>query len=146
MKRNKKDKETEKEFEDLRNQLARALADYDNLRKRIEKDKEVYRQLASLEVVAKLLPVFDMLDEAQKHLQDSGLAIAINEFKEVLSEEGVEEIFSKPGTKFDENLHEAVDVVKNKKGKDSEIVEEILSGWKFKDGPIIRPAKVKVTS
>ncbi|OGM03065.1 nucleotide exchange factor GrpE [Candidatus Woesebacteria bacterium GWA1_41_8] len=138
-----KEKFSEKEFGQIRDQLVRALADYDNLRKRVEKEKEQFKYLASLSVIEKLLPVFDMLEEAQKHLQDSGLAITINEFLTVLKEEGIEKIDARKGTKFDEELHEAVEVVSSP-GKDGEIVEEVLTGWKFSEGPVIRPAKVKV--
>jgi len=143
-KRKKAEKVSEEEFRKTREQLVRTLADYDNLRKRVEKEKEQLRFLASLSIIEKLLPVLDMLEEAQKHLQDSGLAITINEFLGILKEEGIEKIDSKKGTKFDAELHEATEAVAGD-GKEGEIVEEVLTGWKFVDGPVIRPAKVKVT-
>lgn len=133
--------------DELKKQLARALADYDNLRKRVEREREDIGKLAKATVVARLLPVYDMLEGAQKHLNDSGLAITIEEFKKVLEEEGVEKIEVKPGDEFNEELHEAVEVVdKERKSKkeNGKISEVILTGWKLVDGPIIRPAKVKV--
>lgn len=132
------------ELDNFKNQLARALADYDNLKKRVEKEKEEYKKFASLTLIARMLPVFDMLEDAQGHLNDSGLAITIKEFEDVLREEGVKRIKAKKGEKFDEDLHEAVDVVKDAKMKDGGIVEEVASGWKYEEGPTIRPAKVKV--
>ena len=141
----KKDKvDSKDELENFKNQLARALADYDNLKKRVEKEKEEYRKFANLILITKLLPVFDMLEDAQKHLNDSGLAITMKEFAEVLEEEGVQRINAKEGEQFDENLHEAVEVVKGSKKEDGKIVEEIMSGWKYEEGRAIRPAKVKV--
>ena len=142
----KRDKRKDK-AEELKEQLARALADYDNLRKRVERERGDIGKLAKATVVVQLLPVYDMLEGAQKHLNDSGLAITIEEFKKVLKEEGIEKIDAKQGDMFDEELHEAVEVVdKNSKGKKGEgkISEVILTGWKLVDGPIIRPVKVKV--
>ena len=128
--------------EDLKNQLARALADYDNLRKRIEREKEGFEKIANMKFAMKALSVFDMLEETQKHLNDSGLALVIEEFEKILKEEGIGKVEVKPGIEFDEELHEAVEIVKG--GKDGKISDIVLTGWKFIDGPVIRPAKVKV--
>jgi molecular chaperone GrpE len=148
MKRKSKVREPRKtSVEDLKNQLARALADYDNLRKRVEREREEFGKLANLRLVARLLPVSDMLEGAQKHLRDSGLAITIEEFIKVLKEEGIEKINAKQGDTFDEDVHEAVEVADPQgsgKGKDGKVVKVILSGWKIIDGPVIRPVKVKV--
>ncbi len=135
-------KKGQKEVDLLKNQLARALADYDNLRKRTEGEKEVWIQFASKNLIVRLLPVLDTLESAQEHLRDQGLAIAINEFKKVLEEEGLEEIKPGKGDKFDHNVHEAVESVEG--GKKGEIAEPVLSGWKFKSGLVVRVAKVKV--
>lgn len=142
--RNKKNKETEKkQIKELKKQLARALADYDNLRKRVEREKGQWEKIASARVIVKLLSVFDMLEEAQKHIKDSGIALTLEEFERILEEEGVEKIKPKTGEKFDERFHEAVEVEEDdEEGKISGI---ILTGWRFIDGPVIRPAKVKVT-
>lgn len=141
-----KKKENDKSV-NLERQLARALADYDNLRKRVEREREDFGRLAKATLVARLLPVYDMLEGANAHLEDSGLAITIEEFIKVLKEEGVGKIETKTGDKFDEELHEVIEVVdKGGKGKkkDGKISEVILTGWKLVDGPIIRPSKVKV--
>ncbi|OGM18053.1 nucleotide exchange factor GrpE [Candidatus Woesebacteria bacterium RIFCSPHIGHO2_01_FULL_37_10] len=126
----------------LKSQLVRALADYDNLRKRVEREKEDIKNFASLGIVIRLLPIYDMLQDAQKHLNDSGLAITIGELEKLLGEEGIEKIKVETGLKFDENIHEAVEIIK---GADIGLIaESVLSGWKFKEGPVIRAAKVKV--
>lgn len=131
-----------KKGSDLKNQLARALADYDNLRKRVEREREQVEKIAGAKFALRALSVFDMLEEAQKHLKDSGIALTIEEFEKVLKDEGIEKIEAGPGKKFNEELHEAVEIVKN--GKDNKIAGVVLTGWKFRDGPVIRPAKVKV--
>ncbi len=142
MKKNSKKRIKKSEQENLKDQLARALADYDNLRKRIEREREEIEKIAGTKFALKILSVFDLLEEAQKHLKDSGIALTIEEFEKILESEGIERIEAKPGTKFNEELHEAVEVVKG--GKDGKIAGVVLTGWKFKDGPVIRPAKVKV--
>ena len=136
------------ESEVLRNQLARALADYDNLRKRVEEEREIWIKFSSERVIIKLLPILDAFEAAQAHLSDQGLAIAIGEFKKVFAEEGIEEIRPKVGEAFDANIHEAIEVVSG--GKRGYVAELVLAGWKFEDmaaqagGKIIRFAKVKV--
>jgi molecular chaperone GrpE len=143
-----------KELDELKSQLARALADYDNLRKRIEREKEEVEMIAGARFAIKALSIFDMLEEAQKHLKDPGIALTIEEFEKVIKEEGIEKIKVEQGEKFDEELHEAVEVVSPPAGaksdlagggkKDGKIARVVLTGWKFFDGPVIRPAKVRV--
>lgn len=130
--------------EELKNQLARALADYQNLTKRTDAEKEIWFKYSAQRVLLKLLPVLDNLESAQKHLQDQGLAIAITDFRNLFKEEGLEEIIPQPKSVFDHTFHEAIDSVPG--GKTGEIAELVLPGWKFSDGKIIRYAKVKVFS
>ena len=130
------------ETANLKSQLARALADYDNLVKRIEREKESFTETASLSMVKRLILPIDMLYETQKHLNDTGLAIAISEFEMVFSDFGVEKIDPKEGEKFDENSHEVVEVVRGK--RDGTIAGVMLVGWRYKKGIVIRHAKVKV--
>lgn len=143
MKKQKITKTNEKESEKIKSQLMRALADYDNLRKRIEREREGFEKIANIRFAIKMLTIFDMIEEAQRHLKDSGIALTLEEFKKILKEEGIERIEIDQGDRFDEEICEAVEVVKN--GKDGKIVEVVLTGWKFGDGPVIRPVKVKVS-
>ena len=129
----------------LEQQLARALADYDNLRKRFLKESEEYEKKANLRLIAKLLPIYDMLENAYKHVNDSGIAITLEEFKRTLSEEGIEQIKLDKDFQFDEQLHEAVEVVENNdSNKAGKIANILLSGWRLTNGQVVRPAKVKV--
>lgn len=140
----KSDNDHKKEVDEVRAQLARALADYDNLRKRIDKESENQEKKLKARVITKFLQVFDMLNDIQNNINDTGLAIAINSFKDILREEEVVEIKADPGMKFDEELHEAVDVTTEEDRKDDEIVILQQAGWMFKNGQIIRFAKVVV--
>lgn len=128
----------------LRDQLARVLADYDNLRKRVEQDKLNFEKIANLRLVIKLLPVLDVLKKAQEHIKDVGVAATIKEFEDALKQEGMEEIKVGVGSEFDPETQEVVEVVA---GKDNnKVAEVVLSGWRFINGPIVRHARVKVFS
>lgn len=132
------------ELETVKGMLARALADYDNLSKRVERERQDLGKVASIGVVIKLLPVLDNLESAQVHLKDQGLAISIGEFKKVLSEEGLTEIKPSTGDTFSEQEMEAIEVVDGE-GNNNIVSEVVLVGWKYGDGTVIRHAKVKVS-
>lgn len=133
----------EGELNKLKDQLARALADYDNLRKRVDREREDFEKVANVKLAIRLLPVLDILREAQKHLGDPGIAITITQFEEALKEEGIEEIKVAAGDEFNPQLHEAIEVVKDGKGR-GKVKEAALSGWRFSQGPVIRHVRVKV--
>lgn len=138
----KKDTSNLELIDGLKSQLSRALADYDNLRKRTEIEKEGWFKYAGIRVVGNLLPILDNLENMQKHLNDQGLAITIIEFKRVLKEEGFSEINPEVGQDFDENKMEAVEVIEG--GEMGKIAEVLLPGWMIEDGQVVRHAKVKV--
>lgn len=131
------------ELETVRAMLARALADYDNLSKRVDRERQDFGKIASIGLIARLLPVLDGLENAERNLKDQGLAISIVEFKKVLSEEGLTEINPKIGEAFDEQTMEAIEVVRG--ASDNSVAEVSLVGWKFNDGTVVRHAKVKVS-
>ena len=128
----------------LRNQLAHALADYDNLRKRVEREREDFEKTANLKLAIKLLPVLDVLKQAQKHLNDPGVALTIKEFEEALKSEGIEELPARVGEEFNPEIHEAIEVVEEGRDK-AKIIDIVRPGWKFSGGPIVRHAHVKVS-
>lgn len=141
-KEKKKDK-VHTELENVKLMLARALADYDNLSKRVQREREALGKIASLDILTRLFPVLDNLESAQVHLQDTGLAISIGEFKKVLIDEGLAEIRPKIGEEFNEDTMEAIEVTPGT--RDNIITEVMMTGWKFNDGQVIRHAKVKVS-
>src|SRR3990172_13312120 len=136
---------TTREAEELKNQLARALADYDNLRKRVERESQEVIKLASITFFTRLLPVIDTLYLAYDHLKDDGLKQILSQLEKILEEERIVKITINQGDTYDANLEEVVDIeeVKDKDNK-GKIAEVLLNGWMMKDGPVIRPAKVKV--
>lgn len=146
MKKKKKDSKNKHKdlVQDLETKLVRSLADYDNLRKRVEREKDKFLQYANKGLVARFLTIYDMLENAQKHINDSGIAIILEEYKRILQDEHVEHIEAKKGDKFDEELHEAVEIIEGDNKNSDKIAEVLLTGWKFIDGPVVRPVKVKV--
>lgn len=138
----KNEDKAHEELESVKIMLARALADYDNLSKRVDREMAELGKIASVGVIIRLLPVLDNLESAQNHLQDAGLAITVSEFKKVLTEEGLIEIKPGKAEEFNEELMEVIEMVPGEpKGK---IAGLALTGWKFEDGTVVRHAKVKV--
>ncbi len=131
--------------DELKVQLARSLADYDNLRKRAEKEKEEIIKLANVGFFMRLAPAIDNLKKAQDHLKDPGLQNIIKELTRIISEEGIENVEAEEGLVFDENFHEVIEVESvNDRKKSGLISKVLLEGWRIKEGPVVRPAKVIV--
>ncbi len=123
----------------------RALADYQNQNKRFQEERAQIFTAASQNVLEALIPVLDILEKAQSHLKDQGLEMAIGQFKKVLSDEGLEEIVSEVHNPFDHETMEVVEsVTASGESKEGTVAEVVLNGWKFKDGKVVRFAKVKV--
>lgn len=131
------------EAEILKNQLARALADYDNLQKRTSEEKLTWIKFAVSKFVENLLPILDVFEASLKHTNDQGLAIGIMQLKDLLKNEGLVEIAPKEGEDFSEELHEVVEAIENAE-KSGKVAELLLPGWRYTNGPVLRHARVKV--
>lgn len=129
-----------KQIEDLTNRWKRALADYQNLEKRYEKEKSDFVQFSNANLILRLLVTLAHLEKAAAIFKDNGLNLIVNEFKKVLLDEGLEEIECL-GKDFDPNLMEAVDLVKG--GQKDKVAEVANKGYLLK-GKLLLPAKVKV--
>ena len=128
----------EQKIENLENQLKRTLADYQNLEKRISDEKSEWVKMANKDLLLKLLPVFDTLNLAQRHIQDEGLILSVKQFLDVLKSVGVERINTQ-NQAFDPSLMEVVE----KTGEEGKILEETRAGFTL-FGKMLRPAQVKV--
>ncbi len=135
----KKTKIDDSQVQDLKEQLARSLADYSNLEKRIESQRQLFATLATTSIVDKMLSVLDDFYLANDHLKDAGLKMAIDKFVAVLKTEGVEEIQS-IGQEFDPASMDCVDVAS---GPQNQVVSVHKKGYKL-NGQVIRPAQVVV--
>lgn len=122
-----------------KNKYLRALADYQNLVKRTDVEKQEIQIYATEQFLKKLLPVVDTLELAQRHVQNEGLALALTELHAVLTQYGVEkiEVVGKP---FDPHLMECIEVVE---GKKDHVVNVVNTGYRMHD-KLLRPIKVQV--
>ncbi|MEK7154591.1 MAG: nucleotide exchange factor GrpE [Patescibacteria group bacterium] len=118
----------------------RALADYQNLVKRINTDKKDFVKFATANIISKLLPSLDIIELAASHSQDQGVKMAVKQFQDVLFTEGLQEILPKIGDTFDHEIHECVETLPGE--PDNTIAEIITKGYKINDY-VIRPAKIK---
>lgn len=119
----------------------RALADYQNLEKRIRQEREELVRYAAEKIIYDLLDVLDILEKVAEHNNnDQGLQLGINHLRGVLKENGLKKIEA-TGKKFDPNMMECVEVVES--DRDGEAVEEVRPGYLLYD-KIIRVARVKV--
>ena len=132
-------------------QLLRLKAEFDNYRKRVEKEKEELIKFGKEELVVKLLDILDSLDLALTSTKDEknehksireGVELIHKQFREVLEKEGIRKL-EVQGQKFDPNLHYAVEYQESDKHEDNEIIKEIRPGYLLYER-VIRPAMVVV--
>jgi len=129
-------------------QLQRLKAEFDNYRKRIEKEKEEYFSLAKGKVIRNLLPVMDDLERMVQYSKGksdhlaTGIGLVFQKMRSIFNCEGLEEIapISKP---FDPAFHEAIGIVQSGPDKNGLVVEECERGYLL-DGRLLRPSKVRV--
>jgi len=129
----------QEQVNDLENKWKRALADYANLEKRIDNEKQSFVKYSSLKLLEKLLPILDDLEAAEKHLKDQGLTLVVNKLRDILKSEGVEEI-KVQGEEFQPEAMEVIEMVAGPKNK----VMEVSNKGYLIDNKILRVAKVKV--
>ncbi|TXH54015.1 MAG: nucleotide exchange factor GrpE [Bacteroidia bacterium] len=127
------------EVEQLTNQLKRALADYQNLEKRISGEKAAWIMSANRDLIMRLLPGLDSLLLAEMHTEDTGVKMSIKHFMDIFESEGVKRIKTE-GEEFDPNTMEAVST---KEGKDGKVIEEVKAGYTL-NGEVLRVAQVVV--
>lgn len=145
LKNSKTQSEGNDELNAMKNQLARAMADYANLVKRTDEERGTMYKLASISFMTKILPIIDNLRQAQNHVNDSGIAIIIGQLETLAKEEGFEEIKINVGDEFSELTSEVTEVLETLEEKDNnKISEVVMSGWKYSDGTVVRHSRVKV--
>ncbi|MDC3413334.1 nucleotide exchange factor GrpE [Aquibacillus sp. 3ASR75-11] len=138
------------EKDELYQRLLRVQAEYDNFRKRTQKEKEASLKYRSLDVVSELLPALDNFERAlQLEVKDEtaakfveGMQMVYRQLQDALTKQGVEELKAE-GEPFDPHLHQAVMQVEDDQYESNVVVEVLQKGYKLKDR-VIRPAMVKV--
>lgn len=129
----------QQQVDELDTKWRRALADYQNLERRVSDQRVQLAKLASVGMVEKLVPLLDDLKRAQAHLKDAGIEMITKRFSQVLESEGVSEIKAE-GEEFSPLTMECVDRVE---GPVNKVVSVQLTGYRIGDY-IIRPAQVAV--
>lgn len=125
-------------LQELENNYKRALADYQNLEKRMYQNSVLEKS----RLVAKFLPLLDDLERAFKHTQDKGIELIVKQFGKTLNDLGVNRVVSEPGVDFDPLFMECIEMVEGEKDK---VVEVLQQGYRLADQPmVLRPAKVTV--
>lgn len=135
------------EATDLRDRLTRTLADFDNFRKRAERERQEQRRFALLEVLREFLTVADNLDlalSAQGPAEDlkRGVEMIYRQMTELLRRSGATEVPA-VGQPFDPTVHEAVSREESTEVKVPTVSAELRRGYKLHDR-LLRPAMVKV--
>lgn len=139
----------EKECSEYLDMLKRNMADFDNYRKRIVKEKEAIYDDGVIFTVKQLLPVLDNLERALEfNVEESnfseGIQMVMKLFRDTLSKIGVEELKAE-GEKFNPEYHNAVMHIEDENYGENEVVEVLQKGYKYKD-KIIRYSMVKVAN
>ncbi|MFD1038532.1 nucleotide exchange factor GrpE [Virgibacillus byunsanensis] len=137
------------EKDDMYQKILRVQAEFDNFKKRSQKEKEAASKYKAQDVINEILPAVDNFERALQaevnEAQDSfveGVTMVYNQLKDALKAQGVEEIET-TGKPFDPNLHHAVMQVEDEAMESNVVVEELQKGYILKDR-VIRPAMVKV--
>jgi molecular chaperone GrpE len=144
----------EEEKEEFKDKYLRALANYENLRKRAIQERQKAYELAHEELFRKILPIlddfkraFESFNNSEKHKDDyksfyEGIRLVRSNFENLLKIHNVEP-FESTGEKFDPSKHEAIHVIEHNDEEEGKILEEAECGYKIRD-KVLRPAKVIV--
>lgn len=140
------------QIEELKDRLARQMAEFDNFRKRTEKEKSAMYEVGARDMIEKMLPVLDNFErglasvpEDQKNASFAeGMEMIYKQFVKTLEDAGVEAIEAL-GQQFDPNLHNAVLHVEDDSFGENEISRELQKGYKYR-GTVVRHSMVQVAN
>lgn len=135
------------ERDELKELLLRRQAEFDNFRKRTERERSEYVQFAAMDTVKELLPVLDDFERALRVECNSpeyvkGIEMIYSRMAETLKKQGLEAIDA-VGKPFDPHLHQAIERVETTEAEDNTVLGEFQRGYNFK-GKLLRPAMVRV--
>ena len=139
----------QQEIDDITDRYKRVLAEFENFKKRSQKERELLYNSILSDVIESILPVVDNLENASKvETEDTkykeGIELVLKQLKDVLQSKGIEEIKT-VGETFDPNLHEAVSSVEDESKGEKEIIEEYRKGYKI-GNRVIRHSMVVVAN
>ncbi|HEV2415593.1 MAG TPA: nucleotide exchange factor GrpE [Candidatus Dormibacteraeota bacterium] len=141
--------ELESELAEMKDRYLRLAADFENYKKRTRQDQLEIIQHASAELISRLLPVLDDLQNVLEHkprgLDQSwvkGLELSVRKLEEALGTHGLQPIEA-VGSRFDPKMHEAVGHEESTEHPEDTVVSELRRGYRIRDR-VVRPALVKV--
>jgi len=138
---------------ELQNALLRLAAEFDNSRKRVERERTELYEFAAADAIKALLPVLDDFERAlQAHTAGrgketefvKGIQLIYQRMVEVLTKLGLQPIEAQ-GQPFDPNLHHAIEMVRDARYEQPTVVDELQRGYTLK-GRLLRPAMVRVAA
>lgn len=148
-----KEEELEEKLQEQTDKYMRLYAEYDNFRKRSQREKDARYADALIDTIEQILPIGDNLEralqtevnteEAQKLKE--GVEMVMKQFKEVLTKLDVTEIEA-VGNEFDPNLHNAVMHIEDETIDTNTVVEEFMKGYIYKGERVVRHSMVKVAN
>lgn len=150
-KKNKKDKKDE-QIEELTDKLKRQMAEFDNFRKRTEKEKEARFEIGAKSVIEKILPTVDNFERglatvAEEQKEDPFVVGMKKVYKQLMASlEALEVVpIDAVGKEFDPNMHNAVLHIEDEAYGENIVAEELLKGYTYK-GNVVRHSMVKVAN
>lgn len=140
-----------KKLDELQDTFVRRVADFENAKKRLVREKEEFAKFANEKIIAAFLPVIDNLDRALSHATgadandsvSSGVTLIKKQIMDILQAQGLEKLES-VGKQFDPHIHEAMGTVASDEYPEDIVVEEIQVGYVFKE-KLLRPSWVRVS-
>ena len=152
MKKKKKKEKWEEKIEELEDRVKRQMAEFDNFRKRTEKEKSHMYEVGARDVIEKILPVVDNFERGLATVPEDqkndpvidGMDKIYRQLMTVLTDLGVEPIEA-VGKEFDPNFHNAVMHVEDEELGENVVAEEFQKGYLYKD-TVIRHSMVKVAN
>lgn len=128
----------------------RAHAEFENVRKRLEKEKADFVKYANESLIYEFLPIIDNLEIAEGHIKEAkdfkavreGVDMIQGQIQKFLKDIGLERIKT-VGEKFDPHVHDPIDTEDSKEKEDGSIVGELKPGYRF-NGKLLRPAGVRI--
>ncbi len=147
---NKALQQAEEKLATLQEQMLRTLAEYDNYRKRTQKEKEAMYADGIVYAVKNFLPIIDNLERAiaavdEDNAMKDGVSMILQQTNEMLKNMGVTQ-FGEAGEEFDPQRHAAVMHIEDENLPENSIVEVLQKGYVYKEEHIVRHAAVKVAN
>ncbi|MCC6227467.1 MAG: nucleotide exchange factor GrpE, partial [Microthrixaceae bacterium] len=140
-------KEAEAKIVEYKDGWARSQAEFQNFRKRVERDNESFKASTKGDIIKKVLPVLDDLERAlQNRPADdawaNGLELVARKFQNILDMENVKKIEAK-GAAFDPNFHEAISHEPSEEVESGHVIDVVQNGYVIGER-VVRPALVRV--